>query len=176
VREDRVHGLRTRRRAPERRSRRHDLNGAAAVEFALVSLLVFPLLFGIIEYGLWFNDSLNVRQGVREGARAGVVKNFDHAGCSGDDMARLACKTKKQVGALTGDTYVKISTPRGWTKAEPLVVCAMVRSSTIGLVPLPNDRLITSRTEMSIEVTDSVPNALSYSDAAPSGASWGWCS
>lgn len=156
-------------------ARRACETGAAAVEFALVSILVFPLLFAIIEYGLWFNDSLNVRQGVREGARAGVVKNFDQAGCSGNDMEKLACKTKKQIGAITGSTKVKILTPEGWEKTEPLVVCAMVRSSTIGLVPLPDDRMIRSRTEMSIEVTDSAPNALNYTDSAPAGTNWDWC-
>ena len=150
--------------------------GASAVELALVSLILFPLLIGIIEYGLWFNDSLNLRQGVREAARAGVVKNFDRTGCTGNDMARLACKAKAEIGALTGDTYVKITTPQGWTKAQPLVVCAMVRSSILGLVPLPNDRIITSRTEMSIEVTDSTPDALAYTDPLPAGESWSWCS
>ena len=158
------------------RGARSTQRGASAVEFGLVSMLLFPLLFGLIEYGLWFNDSLNVRQGVREAARSGVVKNFDYTGCTGNDMAKLACKTKKEIGAITGTPYVKISTPDGWVKAEPLVVCAMVRSSTIGLVPLPNDRWIESRTEMSIEVTDSLPNALTYADPLPSGANWSWCS
>jgi Flp pilus assembly protein TadG len=158
------------------RVRRED-RGAAAVEFALLSTLLLPLLFGIIGYGLWFNDSLNVRQGVREGARAGVVKSFDYTGCTdANDMARLACKTKKQIGAITGPTYIKIFTPDGWTKAKPLIVCAMVKSSQVPFVPLPNDRLITSRTEMSIEVTDAAPNALTYTDAPPTGATWAWCS
>ena len=157
------------------RAARSSQRGASAVELGLVSLLLFPILVGILEYGLWFNDSLNVRQGVREAARSGVVKNFDHTGCSGDDMTRLACKAKSQIGAITGDTYVRIVTPEGWTKAKPLVVCAMIKSSALGLVPLPDDRLIRSRTEMSIEVTDTVPNALAYSDAPPTGVSWSWC-
>lgn len=160
---------------PRDPSARRCQRGASAVELALVSVILFPLLIGIIQYGLWFNDSLNLRQGVREAARAGVVKSFDSAGCAGDDMAKLACKTKADIGALTGDTYVKITTPQGWTKAQPLVVCAMVRSTAVGLVPLPNDRMITSRTEMSIEVVDTAPNALSYADALPAGQSWSWC-
>lgn len=154
---------------------RSSQRGASAVELGLISLVLFPVLVGVLEYGLWFNDSLNVRQGVREAARAGVVTNFDHAGCSGDDMTKLACKAKKQIGAITGETYVRITTPQGWTRAEPLVVCAMVRSSALGLVPLPAERLIRSRTEMSIEVTDTVPDALSYSDAPPTGGDWSWC-
>ena len=161
---------------PRTRPQRSSQRGASAVELGLVSLVLFPILVGILEYGLWFNDSLNVRQGVREAARAGVVKNFELTGCTGDDMTELACKTKKQIGAITGDTYVRITTPQGWTKAEPLVVCAMVRSSTLGLVPLPDNRLIKSRTEMSIEVTDTAPDSLTYSDTPPSGVSWSWCS
>ena len=157
------------------RAVRSSQRGASAVELGLVSLVLFPIIVGTLEYGLWFNDSLNVRQGVREAARAGVVQNFDSTGCTGDEMTRLACKTKRQIGAITGDTYVRISTPQGWTKAEPLIVCAMVKSDVLGLVPLPDDRLIRSRTEMSIEVTDTVPDTLSYSDPAPSGGSWSWC-
>ena len=163
----------TRRRAPSASGRTE--RGAAAVEFALVSLLLMPLMLGIVAYGLWFNDSLNVRQGVREGARAGVVQNFSSTGCTGNDMALLACKTKRQIGAVTGDAYVKISTPEGWAKAKPLVICAMVQAGNLGYVPLPNNSLITSQTEMSIEATDSVPNALSYADAPPPGSSWSWC-
>ncbi len=160
---------------PRAHAVRSSQRGASAVELGLISLILFPLLVGILEYGLWFNDSLNVRQGVREAARSGVVKNFNHTGCTGNDMAKLACKTKAQIGAITGDTYVRIITPNGWTKAKPLVVCAMVKSSAIGLVPLPGNRLIRSRTEMSIEVTDAAPNALTYSDAPPAGGSWSWC-
>jgi hypothetical protein len=70
---------------------------------------------------------------------------------------------------------VKIYTPNGWTKGQPLVVCGMVKSTVVGLVPLPNDGLTKSRTEMSIEVTDSTPNALTYTDDPPDGAGWGWC-
>ena len=160
-----------------RRLRQRTQRGASAVEFALVSFVMFPLLFGIIEYGLWFNDSLNVRQGVREAARVGVVQNFGQAGCAtGNDMEKLACRTKKFVGAATGDTHVKIMAPGGWEKTEPLVVCAMVRSKVIGLAPLPNDRMIRSRTEMSIEVDEDIPAVTAYTDTAlPSGADWGWC-
>jgi hypothetical protein len=133
------------------------------------------MLFGVVQYGLWFSDSLGLRSGVREAVRAGVVKSFASPSCTGNDMAQLACKTKKQIGAVSGGAYVKIYTPSGWTKGQPLVVCAMVKSTAVGLVPLPNDGLIKSRTEMSIEVTDTAPNALTYADTPPAGAGWGWC-
>lgn len=162
-------------RSGRSRDRRRKESGASAVEFALITAVLFPLVFGIVEYGLWFNDSLNVRQGVREGARAGVVQNFDATGCSGNQMQKLACRTKKDIGAVTGPAYVKISAPQGWARAKPLVVCTMVKSEAFGIVPLPNDRLIRSRTEMSIEVATPVPTATSHTDTPPSGASWSWC-
>jgi hypothetical protein len=155
-------------------------DGAAAVEFALVSSLLFLLVFAILDYGLWFNDSLNLRQGVREGARVGVVQNFNQSSCTqSNPMQKLACKTRAQIGSVTGTSYVRIVTPdaAGWAKGKPLVVCGMIKSTGVtGLVPLPNDRILRSRTEMSIEVDTPRPTAEDWSDTPPSGASWSWCS
>ena len=156
--------------------------GAAAVEFALVSTLLFPLMLGIIDYGLWFNNSLNARQGVREAARLGVVQTI--ACTTGDnDLKKLACTTRQQVGAVAGTTYAMVKVPTGWKKGKPLVVCAMVKvNGTTGLTPLPNDRIIRSKTQMSIEVETPVPTgatatgASSYADTPPSGQTWTWCS
>ena len=67
--------------------------GAAAVEFALVSTLLFTVIFGILKYGLYFNDALSTRNGVREAVREGVVARFEGKSdtgstCTGDDMAK----------------------------------------------------------------------------------------
>lgn len=147
------------------------------MEFALVSMVFFLLLFGMIQYGLWFNDSLNVRQGVREAARQGVVENFQACGGASSNSGKLSCETKQQIGALTGPTYVRVSAPQGWAKGKPLTVCAMVKSDGgTGLLPMPNGGWIISETQMSIEQQ---ALAGSWSDAAeslPSGADWNWCS
>ena len=127
-------------------------SGAAAVEFALVSTLLFTILFGIIQYGLYFNDALSTRQGVREGARQGVVRNFVACGSESTDMGKLKCDTRRQIDALTGTEYVKVIFPPVWKKTAPLIVCAMVKSDGgIGLLPMPNDGWISSSTQMSIE-------------------------
>jgi Flp pilus assembly protein TadG len=164
---------------PARRGRRaRTERGASAVEFALLSPILFLLIFGIVGYGLWFNDSLNVRQGVREGARQAVVDNFTYAGCTtGSDMQKVACNTKAQIGGLTGSTYVKVIVPAGgWVQGQPLTVCAMVKSNaTAGLVPLPSDGLIKSKTLMSIETVNAGQSETTYADAAPSGGDWSWC-
>lgn len=153
-------------------------DGAAAVEFALVSSVLFLVLFGIIQYGLFFNDSLNTRQGVREAVREGVVRTFPACGTATTDLAKLKCNAKKQIGALTGPTYVKIVTPTGgWAKAEPLTVCAMVKSDgALGLLPMPNGGWIVSKTQMSIEQADApLPTGSASADVLPAGVSWSWC-
>jgi hypothetical protein len=154
-------------------------NGAAAVEFALVSGILFLVLFGILQYGLYFNDSLNTRQGVREGARQGVVRNFPSCGTATTDLDRLKCNTEHEIGALTGPTYVKVVTPAGgWAKAKPLTVCAMVKSDgALGLLPMPNDGWILSKTQMSIEqAATPLPTGTASADTLPSGATWSWWS
>jgi len=152
--------------------------GAAVVEFALVVPLLLLLLFGIIDYGLWFNESLNVRQGVREAARAGVVQSFDDPGCSGTAADKLVCKTRHEITPLTGQAYARVVVPpTGWVRGTPLVVCGMVQMDGLtGLAPLPSAGVVRSATHMSIENTTGAPiGAGSYGDAAPSGADWSWC-
>ncbi len=147
-------------------------NGAAAVEFALVMPILFLAVFGIIQYGLWFNDSLNVRQGVREAVRMGVVRNFPACGGESTDTGRLHCQAKLQINALTGTEYVKVVTPATWAKNNPLIVCALVKSDgVIGLLPMPNGGWISSTTQMSIEQdAPPLPTGGSTQDALPAGA------
>lgn len=112
--------------------------GAAAVEFALVMPVLFMLLLGIVDYGLWFNESLNVRQGVRESSRSAVVlRSF--AGCSSSitNMKDIACGTKSQI-LTSGVAYAKVRAPNGWVRGERVVVCGMVKADSFtGFVPLP---------------------------------------
>lgn len=44
-------------------------DGAAAVEFALVALLFFTLIFGAIQFGYTFFEYISVAHAAREGAR-----------------------------------------------------------------------------------------------------------
>jgi Flp pilus assembly protein TadG len=165
---------------PVRRTRR-SARGSAAVEFALLVPLLFLILFGIIDYGLWFNDSLSVRQGVREAARQGIVQNYNDPACTESAaLDRLSCQTKISIGAVTGPMYVRVIAPNGWTRGKPLVVCGMVEASAVtGLVPLPSDGLVKSKTRMSIEtmqtpVPAGAPPASTVDASAPGG--WSWCS
>src|SRR3954453_20732396 len=62
-------------RAVRPRRRRAD-RGAAAVEFALGTPVLLVMLFGIIDYGIWFAGSISARQAVRDAARQGSVGQF----------------------------------------------------------------------------------------------------
>lgn len=162
------------------RRRVRSASGAAAVEFALVSGLLFLVLFGIVQYGLYFNDSINARQGVREAARQGVVENFGFSsGCtSGGSSARLRCSAGKEIGSITGTPYVKVmssSTP--WKQGDSLVVCAMVRANAgLDLVPLPDGGWVKTRTQMVIEQqTDAATWSNSADDISGTGQDWSWC-
>lgn len=165
--------------------RRRGERGAAAVEFALVSPLVFAIMFGTLSYGLWFNDSLNLRQGLREASRQGVVGNYGATSSCGatyssapsDNIKKLVCAAKQEVSANTGKTYVKVVLPDGWVRGKELIVCGMVQAEAIpGLVPLPEDRMIRFASRMSIEVVAAGQTETGGAEVLPAGASWGtWC-
>src|SRR6266542_3606513 len=88
-----------------RRKKRGD-EGAALVEFALIAPILFLLLFGLIDFGFIYNDFLQLRQGVRDGARQGAVANFgSDSTCSGlstsstsTQAKELLCATRNRIG------------------------------------------------------------------------------
>lgn len=177
-------------RCRPRRSRRTE-RGAAALEFGLVSPIVFAVLFGTLTYGLWFNDSLNLRQGLREASRQGVVANYGTATCSmaftgtppSPNIQKLMCRARSDVHSMTGKTYIKVLLPAaGWVRGQELVVCGMVRADRLpGLVPLPGDRMIRWSSRMSIESatpTQAPGNSLSEvggAEQTPGPSDWSWC-
>ena len=61
----------------KRRTRRE--RGAAAVEFGLVAMLLFTLLFGTIQFGLWFWAWQAAGHSAREAARVAAVSPCDTA-------------------------------------------------------------------------------------------------
>jgi hypothetical protein len=161
-----------------RRAGKADERGASAVEFALVTPLLLLLVFAIVDYGLWFNESLNVRQGVREAARAAVVQRIETPGCVGTQVEKVVCRTRAEIAPTTGQAHVRVVVPAtGWTRGEPLLVCGLVEVGALtGFAPLPSDGRVRSATHMAIEATaGSTIAAGAYGDAAPSGSDWSWC-
>jgi hypothetical protein len=102
------------------------------------------------------------------------VKTFDST-CTGTDIQRVVCATKKEIGPSTGAAYARVVVPvAGWKKGEPLTVCAMVESDALtGFLPLPP--VIRSKTQMSIEDGYPPASGTTVGDAAPAGSDWAWC-
>ncbi len=140
------------------------------MEFALIAPLLFLVLFGIVEFGVVFSDSLSLRQGVREGARQGVVARFDSCGVAGD--SKVACTTRSRIGLGDG-VAVKVVVPAGYVVGDPLLVCAQreIESFTGLFAPVLNDRHLRSKVKMRIEKVGT-PAISSSEDAG----SWSWCS
>ncbi len=171
---------RTRRRARQRRD-----DGASAVEFALVAPVLFLILFGIIDYGIWFADSISARQAVRDGARRGVVENFGTcAGATGGELGTLACTVRGAMEPISGTTYVRVtvaSAPGGpggqtWAVGSTLRVCAMTKHNALmPLVPFPADGISRTKVEMPIEQAVGTGARTTFQDAPPAGADWNWC-
>lgn len=67
------HAVSVGRDRPRPRSPLRGERGAAAVEFAILTPLLFLILFGILEFGLAFLNVQSIRTGVREGGRAAAV-------------------------------------------------------------------------------------------------------
>lgn len=152
------------------------------MEFALVSTLLLPLMFGIVDYGLWFSDSLSTRQAVREAARQGVVQTASCPGAS-SGLQSIACAAQQQAAPIAGTAWAKVVVPTGWVKAQPLLVCVMVKETgAVGLLPLPSDRMIRASTSMSIEVDTPVPagstaagSTSAVYPATPAPGTWDFC-
>src|SRR5450830_849781 len=64
------------------RTSRHQQYGAAAVEFALIAMLFFTLLFGILEFGRLFYIYNTVQEVTRRAAREAVIRWVDNTSSS----------------------------------------------------------------------------------------------
>jgi Flp pilus assembly protein TadG len=170
----------------------HGERGAAVLEFALVGMLLFTLLFGIVEYGYQYNNFQAVRQGVREGARQGVVNDAVDCPISGIanvSARKVMCTTRARVAETSSvDEADVITALRVKMPAEPgpgaygqLVVCAQhqMRSLTGLMAPFTNGRWLSSRVQMRIErpqqASDFPPGTTTRASQTAPDADWSWC-
>jgi Flp pilus assembly protein TadG len=156
-----------------------DERGAAAVEFALVVPVLLILVFGIIDYGLYFSDSLSARTGIAAAARQGAVERCHRLDC-------LATYAKDQIDPIAGGaTYVKIEVVQvdppnrnnDWQVGNDLRVCAVtVVDGITGFTPMPQHSTTRSRATMRIEQDTGARPASSYEDPLPSElGDWSFC-
>jgi hypothetical protein len=159
------------------------------VEFALVTPLLLVMLFGIIDYGIWFADSISARQAVRNVARQGAVEQFGSCG-GGSDLGNLACTVQSQMNEMSGTTRVRVAVALNptspsslsggpaatWVQGATLRLCAMTQhQALLPFVPLPNNGITTTRVDMPIESASGTPNRAPVTDVEFTGSTWSWC-
>ena len=135
------------------RARRDD--GAAVVEMALVALLLFMLLFGIIDFGWTFSKNLDVRHGAREVGRLAAV-NFEDTSLpgttQGQRIVNAACDR------MDGDANTSVTLDLSPTSDSVKVTVSQAFNGLTGFfdVILPNT--LTSAVTMRMEQPQTFDN------------------
>ena len=151
--------------------------GAALVEFGLVAVLLFTLIFGIVDFGNAYNDYISVRQGTRDGVRQSVTGRIGSdtsctvaGGETHTSAHKVMCLTKERVGLDDADVRVAIDVndPPGDDRGS-IAVCVMYPLESItGFFPFLNGRVV--RTEVQMRTEQTVTEALgSGPDLADNG-------
>jgi Flp pilus assembly protein TadG len=149
-----------RQTSAHRASRRRE-GGAAAVEFALVLPVLLLVLFGAIQYGVYFWSMQGGSSAVRQGAREAAVGNFDSCsefrsyvkdriGSTSSDVSGATIKRTYQTaaGASVGAGNV----------AEGNVVTVTVEFKSydfnLPFLPFINDGVVTESADSRVEDVD----------------------
>lgn len=94
---------------------RHD-EGAAAVEFALVSMVLVMLLVGIVQFGYIFNRWQQIEHAAREGARRASLGN------SAADVVATVQAAAPGVGLTAADIALNPGDPATASPGSPMTV------------------------------------------------------
>ena len=98
--------------------RRHRIikseKGASAVEFAIILPILIILVFGIVEFGIAFNNYITITHAAREGARIAAVD------LNNPDLKNIIIERAYPVPITPDD--ITISTPEGTDIGDPVEV------------------------------------------------------
>jgi hypothetical protein len=162
------------------------------VELAIILPLFLILAFGVIQFGITYNNMITLRQGTREGARQGAVGNFGGlsscsltglSGAPSTDIQKLMCLTKQQIGLSYVNTRVKImsgsadfTTSGSFQKGESIIVCVEYPVDAMAkfVSPVLGSAVLKTKTAMRIETSYSNTET-GGQETALSGGNWNWC-
>lgn len=115
-----------------RRARRSSDDGAAAVEFAIVSVLLLTILFGILQYGYFFFQSTGIEHAAREGAREAAV------GGTATLNATVANAAPAGTATTTTVCYRDLDSPaNGYSRGDTIEVSVAWEPLRLGLPFVP---------------------------------------
>ncbi len=106
--------------------------GAALVEFAIVSPILFLLVFGMIEYGRMVMVQQIITNASREGARLGVLD-----GTSTSDVQTAVTDYLAGASVSGADITVDPSPPDSAGFGEPVTVTVSVPFNQVSWLPTP---------------------------------------
>lgn len=158
-------------------------HGAVAVEFALVLPLLVLLLVGILDYGVWYADSLTVKHGAYEAARWGTTAAGEPApadcGLPDQDLVhKTVCVARDRSTTAGGPVLVAVAVQGDrWVEGNELLVCTMTKTSLTGLAPLPDDSIVRSLVVTRIEESAADPEMGRHRDGEDGDVAvdWSWC-
>ena len=159
--------------------------GAVVLEFALVAPLLFLLIMGMIDFGNIYSNQISIRQGVREAARVGVVKNWGSS-CTlnsftggmtpSADIQNLMCTVKNRIGITpASNVYTKVLFDPSYGLNNGLVICAQMQAQSLsGLTTqFISGVFLKSKVEMNVE--QAAASETAGEEAPPAGGNWNWC-
>ena len=162
------------------------------VELAIILPIFLLLVFGVIQFGITYNNLITIRQGTREAARQGAVGNFGSTtscsltgvtGSPSSDVQKLMCLAKQQIGLSYANTRVKVlsgsadfTSSGSFQKGEALIVCVEYPVDAMAkfVSPVLGGAVLKSKTSMRIETSYSSTET-GGQETALSGGNWGWC-
>ena len=123
----------------------HNERGQTMVEFTLVLPVLLVVLFGIIQFGITFNNYVALTDAVRAGARTAAVSRL-----STTPVADTTSRVKTASGDLN-PAKVNVTVTSTWTHGDDVVVSATYpySISLLGLVVASGN--LTSKTTERVE-------------------------
>ncbi|CUR59859.1 hypothetical protein NOCA2690001 [metagenome] len=94
------------------RLKRRDESGAAVLEFAFIAVVFFTLVFGMVQYSLYFWSTQSSANAAREAARRGAVgQTCADMTTTSRNLIKLAATTPVITRKYYADTDTSFSTP-----------------------------------------------------------------
>lgn len=106
------------------RSLRHDKDGSALLEAAVVTPVIFALLFGVYEFSWYFYCQHLVSTGLRDAARYLARTDLNNP-CSSSANQAIA----KNIATLTSDGTARVA---GWSASNVAIACTPVSKFVCG--------------------------------------------
>ena len=172
-----------RQESSPRRGRGED--GVSMVEFALIALLLFSILFGIIDFGFLYSQNVTLRNATQQAGRFAAVADFgDDPVCAlegsipAETTRAVMCRVKAEAGVDDpGTVRVRVALPDGYDRGEPLLLCSEYAARSVSgfFGFLLDGKVLHAKTKQRIEKVDDEELPLEAASETAHDGDWSWC-